>query len=102
MNIPFAFSRLGVSAHRGLKGAAAPAKPRHREGVAGLVSGLAAVCALLGGAEARAQTNLYLPTYHVTQSGATAAQASGLANFLGIDPALVAPSNGLVAYFDPS
>jgi hypothetical protein len=103
MNIPFAFSRLGVSGHRGLKAAAAPAKSRHREGVVGLVSGLAAVCVLLGGAEARAQTNLSLPTYHVTQSGATATQASGLANFLGIDPALVTPSvNGLVSYFDPS
>jgi hypothetical protein len=58
----------------------------------------AAVCA---GGHALAQTNTYLPVYHVVQSGATAAQAGTLAADLGIPSSQLTVSNGMVMYVDP-
>jgi hypothetical protein len=49
-----------------------------------------------------AETNLFLPVYHISQNGATAAQARYLADALNIPPNLLVQSNGLVGFIDPS
>jgi hypothetical protein len=57
---------------------------------------------LCAGTSARAQSGMSLPVYHVTQSGATAAQASQLASDLGIPASQLVYSNGLVSFIDPT
>ena len=49
-----------------------------------------------------AETNLFLPVYHISQNGATADQARYLADALSIPPNLLVQSNGLVGFIDPS
>jgi len=50
---------------------------------------------------ARAQT-MSLPTYYVTQTGATSMQASNLASLLAIPPSKITLNNGLASFIDPT
>jgi hypothetical protein len=64
---------------------------------------LAILCAAgCAGGHALAQSNTYLPVYHVVQSGASATQAGTLAADLGIPSGQMTVSNGMVMFIDPT
>src|ERR1035441_540348 len=62
------------------------------------------VVSAIGGAEwpAAAQSNVYLPVYRVTQSGATISQGTNLARHLNIPLTQLSQSNGVVSFIDPT
>jgi len=62
------------------------------------------VVSAIDGAEwpAAAQSNVYLPVYRVTQSGATISQGTNLARHLNIPLSQLSQSNGVVSFIDPT